>query len=129
MQGFRTNQHVHSWVTRRELSGNNIESALGSAEAYEKEYEWQSSSQANGVIVNARIIAPPHPNRPANRSQKAVCNNNGENSALLGAQMSSGFRKLQRQLATRFSGLSNRLTAVDNYQHDQMRHWEPRRIK
>ena len=62
-------------------------------------------------------------------AKKAVCDINGENSALLGARMSSGFRKLQRQLATRFSGLSNRLTAVVNYQHDQMRHWEPRRIK
>ena len=62
-------------------------------------------------------------------AKKTVCDISGENSALLGAQMSNGFRKLQRQLATRFSGLSNRLTAVDNYQHDQMRHWEPRRIK
>ena len=91
MHGLRTNPHMHSWVTRRELS-RNIESALILAEPYEKEYGWQSSSQANGVTVNARIIAS-RSNRPANRSQdvcqKAVRDVNGENSALLGAQMSS----------------------------------------
>ena len=43
MHGLRTNRHMHSWVTRRELSGN-IESALELATAYEKEYGWQSSS-------------------------------------------------------------------------------------
>ena len=128
MHRLRKNRHMHSWVTRRELSGN-IESDLKLAEAYEKEYGWQSSSRANGVTVNARIIAP-RPNRPANRRpgvcQKAVCNVNGENSALLGAKMSCGFRKLQRKLATQFSGLSNCLRAVENFQHDQMRQWELR---
>ena len=37
MHGLCTNRHMHSWVTRCELSGN-IESALELAEAYEKEY-------------------------------------------------------------------------------------------
>ena len=131
VHGLRNNRHMHQWVSQRETTGD-IASALELAEAYEDEYGWQSVPRTSHVTVNARSIAPRR-NRPAIRSPD-VCQtparsvSNG-NSMSLGVQMNSGFRKLQKQINTQFSGLSSRLRAVETYQQNQMYHWQPRPVE
>ena len=125
MHGLRSNKHMHRWVARRENRGT-IDSALELAATYEDEFGASVTSQRPVVTVNTRSVAQ-RPTQSASSSPD-VCQTSRRVSQgphmPLNTQITTGFRKLQKQLYTHFMSVNNRLRAVENYQRGQARRWK-----
>ena len=125
MQGLRSNQHMHRWVARREKRGT-IDSALELAAMYEDEFGASVTSQPPVVTVNTRHVAQ----RPTQNASKSpdVCRTSRRVSQgptlPLDTQITTGFRKLQKQITAQFMGVNSRLRAVESFQRSEARRWK-----
>lgn len=117
--GLRSDRRMHHWVARHERSGT-INGALNIAEAYEDSDPCPAlPTPPRMVTVNARQITK-SPVSPKKTAAALVT------SPSLGAQMTAGFQRIERQITTQIARLDNRLKLVEVFQNDQKRRYNER---
>lgn len=118
--GLNPNSHMYRWVVRREREGT-VESAIGLAAAYEREFHVPAWRQPQLVTVNARHAQPSAKlGRYSPSGSPRVMPAAGDGQSLC-TQMANGFKKLETHVSMKVAGLDRRLLNVEAFQHEHVR--------